>query len=81
MVSAGTTTQGVDTVFGYPCGAIMPVMTRCMTVVQHVLCRHEQGAVMAAIGDARQGRKREYVLPRRAGRNQPITGLADALLD
>ncbi|THD29330.1 thiamine pyrophosphate-binding protein, partial [Pantoea sp. R102] len=42
--------QGVDTVFGYPGGAIMPVYDALYDGgVEHLLCRHEQGAVMAAI--------------------------------
>ncbi|PLO75796.1 hypothetical protein CWN54_25170, partial [Klebsiella pneumoniae] len=44
-------TQGVDTVFGYPGGAIMPVYDALYDGgVEHLLCRHEQGAAMAAIG-------------------------------
>ncbi|MBN0855978.1 acetolactate synthase large subunit, partial [Pseudomonas aeruginosa] len=43
-------TQGVDTVFGYPGGAIMPVYDALYDGgVEHLLCRHEQGAAMAAI--------------------------------
>ncbi len=46
--------QGVDTVFGYPGGAIMPVYDALYDGgVEHLLCRHEQGAVIAAIGYAR----------------------------
>ena len=46
--------QGVDTVFGYPGGAIMPVYDALYDGgVEHLLCRHEQGAAMAAIGYAR----------------------------
>ncbi len=43
--------QGVNTVFGYPGGAIMPVYDALYDGgVEHLLCRHEQGAAMAAIG-------------------------------
>lgn len=43
--------QGVKTVFGYPGGAIMPVYDALYDGgVEHLLCRHEQGAAMAAIG-------------------------------
>ncbi|STH68472.1 acetolactate synthase II [Escherichia coli] len=46
--------QGVNTVFGYPGGAIMPVYDALYDGgVEHLLCRHEQGAAMAAIGYAR----------------------------
>ncbi len=46
--------QGVNTVFGYPGGAIMPVYYASYDGgVEHLLCRHEQGAAMAAIGYAR----------------------------
>lgn len=45
--------QGVQTVFGYPGGAIMPVYDALYDGgVEHLLCRHEQGAAMAAIGYA-----------------------------
>ncbi len=44
----------VKTVFGYPGGAIMPVYDALYDGgVEHLLCRHEQGAAMAAIGYAR----------------------------
>ena len=47
--------QGVETIFGYPGGAIMPVYDVLPTMPQlrHILCRHEQGCGMAAIGYAR----------------------------
>jgi len=46
--------QGVDTIFGYPGGAIMPVYDVLpKTGLRHILCRHEQGCGMAAIGYAR----------------------------
>ena len=47
--------QGVDLIFGYPGGAIMPVYDELPNYPQlrHILCRHEQGCGMAAIGYAR----------------------------
>ncbi|HCM64530.1 MAG TPA: acetolactate synthase large subunit [Morganella sp. (in: Bacteria)] len=76
-------TQGVDTVFGYPGGAIMPVYDALYDGgVEHVLCRHEQGAVMAAIGYARAGQKTGVCIATSGpGATNLITGLADALLD
>ncbi|KLN97977.1 acetolactate synthase 2 catalytic subunit [Moellerella wisconsensis] len=76
-------TQGVDTVFGYPGGAIMPVYDALYDGgVEHLLCRHEQGAVMAAIGYARaSGRTGVCIATSGPGATNLITGLADALLD
>lgn len=76
-------TQGVDTVFGYPGGAIMPVYDALYDCgVEHVLCRHEQGAVMAAIGYARAGNRPGVCIATSGpGATNLVTGLADALLD
>lgn len=75
--------QGVDTVFGYPGGAIMPVYDVLYDGgVEHLLCRHEQGAVMAAIGYARAtGKTGVCIATSGPGATNLITGLADALLD
>lgn len=75
--------QGVDTVFGYPGGAIMPVYDALYDGgVEHLLCRHEQGAAMAAIGYARStGRVGVCIATSGPGATNLITGLADALLD
>lgn len=75
--------QGVDTVFGYPGGAIMPVYDALYDGgVEHLLCRHEQGAVMAAIGYARAtGKTGVCIATSGPGATNLITGLADALLD
>ncbi|WP_159567746.1 acetolactate synthase 2 catalytic subunit [Budvicia diplopodorum] len=75
--------QGVDTVFGYPGGAIMPVYDALYDGgVEHLLCRHEQGAVIAAIGYARStGRVGVCIATSGPGATNLITGLADALLD
>ncbi|WP_276313220.1 thiamine pyrophosphate-binding protein, partial [Serratia marcescens] len=75
--------QGVDTVFGYPGGAIMPVYDALYDGgVEHLLCRHEQGAAMAAIGYARAtGKVGVCIATSGPGATNLITGLADALLD
>ena len=75
--------QGVDTVFGYPGGAIMPVYDALYDGgVEHLLCRHEQGAAMAAIGYARStGKTGVCIATSGPGATNLITGLADALLD
>ena len=74
---------GVDTVFGYPGGAIMPVYDALYDGgVEHLLCRHEQGAAMAAIGYARAtGKTGVCIATSGPGATNLITGLADALLD
>ncbi|MEE3652579.1 MULTISPECIES: acetolactate synthase 2 catalytic subunit [unclassified Brenneria] len=76
-------TQGVETVFGYPGGAIMPVYDALYDGgVEHLLCRHEQGAAMAAIGYARAtGKVGVCIATSGPGATNLITGLADALLD
>lgn len=75
--------QGVKTVFGYPGGAIMPVYDALYDGgVEHLLCRHEQGAVIAAIGYARStGKTGVCIATSGPGATNLITGLADALLD
>ncbi|MBJ3816266.1 acetolactate synthase 2 catalytic subunit [Shimwellia pseudoproteus] len=75
--------QGVETVFGYPGGAIMPVYDAPYDGgVEHLLCRHEQGAAMAAIGYARAtGKTGVCIATSGPGATNLITGLADALLD
>ncbi|WP_338883718.1 acetolactate synthase 2 catalytic subunit [Xenorhabdus sp. TH1] len=75
--------QGIEKVFGYPGGAIMPVYDALYDGgVEHILCRHEQGAVMAAIGYARaSGKPGVCIATSGPGATNLITGLADALLD
>ncbi|MGS4682190.1 acetolactate synthase 2 catalytic subunit [Enterobacter soli] len=75
--------QGVETVFGYPGGAIMPIYDALYDGgVEHLLCRHEQGAAMAAIGYARStGKTGVCMATSGPGATNLITGLADALLD
>ncbi len=75
--------QGISTVFGYPGGAIMPIYDALYDGgVEHILCRHEQGAAMAAIGMARASKKVAVCLATSGpGATNLITGLADAMLD
>ncbi|WP_395377486.1 biosynthetic-type acetolactate synthase large subunit [Marinicella sp. W31] len=77
--------EGVDTVFGYPGGAIMPTydaMTAFEEDLQHVLVRHEQGAVHAAQGYARaNGEVGVCIATSGPGATNLITGIADAYLD
>lgn len=75
--------RGVDIVFGYPGGQIMPLYDALYDGgLEHVLCRHEQGAAMAAIGYARSTGKTGVCLATSGpGATNLITGLADALLD
>ncbi len=75
--------QGVNTVFGYPGGAIMPVYDALYDGgLEHLLCRHEQGAAIAAIGYARStGKTGVCIATSGPGATNLITGLADALLD
>ncbi len=64
--------QGVNTVFGYPGGAIMPVYDALYDGgVEHLLCRHEQGAAMAAIGYARATGKTGVCIATSGQCNQP----------
>ena len=76
-------TQGVEKVFGYPGGAIMPVYDALYDGgVEHLLCRHEQGAAIAAIGFARAtGKVGVCIATSGPGATNLITGLADALMD
>lgn len=75
--------QGIKTVFGYPGGAIMPVYDALYDGgVEHLLCRHEQGAVIAAIGYARAtGKTGVCIATSGPGATNLITGLADAMMD
>ncbi len=75
--------RGVDMVFGYPGGAIMPIYDALYDGgVEHLLCRHEQGAAIAAIGYARStGKVGVCMATSGPGATNLVTGLADALLD
>ena len=77
--------EGVKTIFGYPGGAIMPIYDALfdhLEEVNHVLTRHEQGAIHAAQGYARTSGKTGVVFATSGpGATNLITGLADALID
>lgn len=77
--------EGVKTIFGHPGGAIMPiydVLFDHLEEINHVLTRHEQGAIHAAQGYARTSGKTGVVFATSGpGATNLITGLADALID
>ncbi|MDP9128159.1 MAG: acetolactate synthase 3 large subunit [Pseudomonadota bacterium] len=84
MVVQALIDQGVDTIFGYPGGAVLPIYDALFKQEQitHVLVRHEQGAVHAAEGYARSTGKVGVVLVTSGpGATNAVTGLTDALLD
>ena len=84
MVVQALKDQGVDVVFGYPGGAVLPIYDEVFQQngIQHVLVRHEQGAVHAAEGYARSTGKPGVVLVTSGpGATNAVTGLTDALLD
>ena len=76
--------QGVEVVFGYPGGAVLPIYDAIFKQdqVRHILVRHEQGAVHAAEGYARSTGKVGVVLVTSGpGATNTVTGLTDALMD
>jgi len=77
--------EGVDILFGYPGGAIMPVYDSLYDYkddLHHVLVRHEQGAVHAAQGYARvSGKVGCAIVTSGPGATNTITGIADAMID
>ncbi len=77
--------QGVDTLFGYPGGSIMPVFDALYDhrkTLNHILVRHEQGATHAAQGYARvSGRVGVCLVTSGPGATNTITGIADAMID
>ena len=76
--------QGVDTIFGYPGGAVLPIYDALFqqNKIRHILVRHEQGAVHAAEGYARSTGKPGVVLVTSGpGATNAVTGLTDALMD
>ncbi|MGR3529822.1 MAG: thiamine pyrophosphate-binding protein, partial [Sulfitobacter sp.] len=84
MIVQALIDQGVDTVFGYPGGAVLPIYDEVFqqNSIKHVLVRHEQGAVHAAEGYARSTGKPGVVLVTSGpGATNAVTGLTDALLD
>jgi acetolactate synthase I/II/III large subunit len=84
MVVEALKDQGVDVVFGYPGGAVLPIYDAIFhqNHLRHVLVRHEQGAAHAAEGYARSSGKVGVLLVTSGpGATNAITGLTDALLD
>lgn len=81
--------EGVDTIFGYPGGAIMPVYDSLYDytrkenpIFNHILVRHEQGAAHAAEGYARvSGKVGVCIVTSGPGATNTITGIADAMMD
>ncbi|HSI39364.1 MAG TPA: acetolactate synthase 3 large subunit [Xanthobacteraceae bacterium] len=84
MVMQALIDQGVEHIFGYPGGAVLPIYDAMFhqNQVQHLLVRHEQGAVHMAEGYARSSGKVGVVLVTSGpGATNAVTGLTDALLD
>ena len=84
MVIKALQDQGVEHIFGYPGGAVLPIYDAMFhqDKVKHVLVRHEQGAVHAAEGYARSSGKVGCVLVTSGpGATNAVTGLTDAMLD
>ena len=77
--------EGVETVFGYPGGAIMPIYDALYDYndkIKHILVRHEQGGIHAAQGFARtSGRVGVAFATSGPGATNLVTGLADAMID
>ncbi|MFU8779320.1 MAG: biosynthetic-type acetolactate synthase large subunit, partial [Roseovarius sp.] len=84
MVVQALKDQGVDVVFGYPGGAVLPIYDEIFQQndIRHILVRHEQAAVHAAEGYARSTGKPGVVLVTSGpGATNAVTGLTDALMD
>ncbi|HEX6866537.1 MAG TPA: thiamine pyrophosphate-binding protein, partial [Caulobacteraceae bacterium] len=89
MVVQALIDQGVDTIFGYPGGAVLPIYDALFQDdeangqrLRHILVRHEQGATHAAEGYARSTGKPGVVLVTSGpGATNAITGIVDALMD
>src|SRR5271169_1132532 len=84
MVIAALADQDVEHIFGYPGGAVLPIYDALFqqSKVQHILVRHEQGAVHAAEGYARStGKVGTVLVTSGPGATNAVTGLTDALCD
>src|SRR5262245_38768275 len=84
MVLQALADQGVEVIFGYPGGAVLPIYDELFKQarLKHILVRHEQGAVHAAEGYARSTGKVGCVLVTSGpGATNAVTGLTDALMD
>lgn len=78
-------TEGVDTLFGYPGGAVLPIydaIYRARGTIKHVLFRHEQGSIHAAEGYARiTGKPGVVIATSGPGATNLVTGITDAMMD
>jgi len=84
MIVEALKDQGVDTIFGYPGGAVLPIYDALFhqNKVRHVLVRHEQGAGHAAEGYARStGKVGVLLVTSGPGATNAVTALTDALMD
>ncbi|WP_333830884.1 acetolactate synthase 3 large subunit [Pararhodobacter sp.] len=84
MVIQALKEQGVEVVFGYPGGAVLPIYDEIFqqNEIRHILVRHEQGATHAAEGYARATGKPGVVLVTSGpGATNAVTGMTDALMD
>src|SRR6266481_4000399 len=84
MVIEALADQGIEHIFGYPGGAVLPIYDALFQQkkVQHILVRHEQGAVHAAEGYARStGKVGAVLVTSGPGATNAVTGLTDALMD
>src|ERR1700732_328607 len=84
MVVRALRDQGVETIFGYPGGAVLPIYDALFhqDFIKHWLVRHEQGAAHAAEGFARSSGKAGVLLVTSGpGATNAVTGLTDALMD
>ena len=82
MVVQSLIDQGVDTIFGYPGGALLPIYDEVFqqNAIRHILVRHEQAAVHAAEGYARStGKPGVALVTSGPGATNAVTGLTDAL--
>ena len=84
MIVEALKDQGVEQVFGYPGGSVLPIYDAIFgqNQVRHILVRHEQGAAHAAEGYARStGKVGVLLVTSGPGATNAVTGLTDALLD
>ncbi|MFC2967189.1 acetolactate synthase 3 large subunit [Acidimangrovimonas pyrenivorans] len=84
MVVQALKDQGVEVVFGYPGGAVLPIYDEIFqqNEIRHVLVRHEQGAVHMAEGYARStGKPGVVIVTSGPGATNAVTGITDALMD
>ncbi|MBI2401056.1 MAG: acetolactate synthase large subunit, partial [Deltaproteobacteria bacterium] len=75
--------EGVDTVFGFPGGAVLPIYDALYdSPIKHILVRHEQGAVHMADGYARAlGKPGVVIVTSGPGATNTVTGIATAYMD